>query len=87
MIASRALGCIGGTVDKLEGITGFRAELSAEEMQVALEEVGLFIANQSHNVSPVEKKFNDLRCASATVFSDPLTTGNFFCFLRFLQRQ
>src|SRR6202171_1109694 len=41
MMSGRALGHTGGTLDKLESIPGFRTDLTAEEFQSQLAEIGL----------------------------------------------
>lgn len=41
MISGRGLGHTGGTLDKLESIPGFRTNLSIEEMQSQIREIGL----------------------------------------------
>src|SRR5215471_15319148 len=47
MISGRSLGHTGGTLDKLESIPGFRTDLSAEEFQRQLGEVGLCFIGQT----------------------------------------
>ncbi len=47
MASSRAVGHAGGTLDKLESIPGFRADLSPEEIQAQLAKCGLCYMGQS----------------------------------------
>src|SRR5699024_3995338 len=42
-LSGRGLGHTGGTLDKLEAIAGWRADLDADEMRAALERVGAVI--------------------------------------------
>ena len=47
MMSGRALGHTGGTLDKLESIPGFRTNLTAEEFQKQLAELGLCFIGQT----------------------------------------
>src|SRR6202040_3786333 len=52
MMSGRALGHTGGTLDKLESIPGFRTNLTAEEIQKQLSELGLCFIGQTERLPP-----------------------------------
>src|SRR5450432_4112178 len=76
MMSGRALGHTGGTLDKLESIPGFRTNLSAEEFQKQLSELGLCFIGQTDHLVPADKKLYALRDVTATVESIPLISSS-----------
>ncbi len=76
MISGRALGHTGGTLDKLEAIPGFRTNLSLEEIDRQMREVGAVLVGQTAELTPADKKIYALRDATATVNSIPLITAS-----------
>jgi thymidine phosphorylase len=71
-LSGRGLGHTGGTLDKLESIKGWRAELTAEEMFNVLQAVGGVICAAGPGLAPADKKLYALRDVTATVESIPL---------------
>ncbi len=76
MISGRGLGFTGGTLDKLEAIPGLSTELSLEQIQRVLAEVGCVIAAQTQELVPADRKLYALRDATATVESFPLIAAS-----------
>src|SRR6516225_7283736 len=76
MMSGRALGHTGGTLDKLESIPGFRTDLTPEEVQKQLAEVGLCYLSQTERLAPADGKLYALRDVTATVESIPLIASS-----------
>src|SRR5579863_4318924 len=75
-LSGRGLGHTGGTLDKLESIPGFRAELSPDEMLSQLDEVGCVICAAGAGLAPADRKLYALRDVTATVESIPLIAAS-----------
>jgi len=79
MISGRGLGITGGTLDKLESIPGFNVNLSAEQGLMQLDKIGVFMAGQTNDFCPADKKLYALRDVTATVPSQPLLISSIMC--------
>ncbi|HEY0773134.1 MAG TPA: thymidine phosphorylase [Nocardioidaceae bacterium] len=70
-LSGRGLGHTGGTLDKLESIPGWRADLSNDEMMRQLEDVGAVICAAGAGLAPADKKLYALRDVTGTVEAIP----------------
>ncbi|MFF5991486.1 thymidine phosphorylase [Prauserella flavalba] len=75
-LSGRGLGHTGGTLDKLESIPGWRAELSAEEIGRQLAEVGAVVCAATPTLAPADRKLYALRDVTSTVESVPLIASS-----------
>ena len=75
-MSGRGLGHTGGTIDKLEAIPGFQTDLSEEEFISIVNDLGVCIVGQSHELAPADKKLYALRDVTATVDCLPLIVSS-----------
>ena len=75
-LSGRGLGHTGGTLDKLEAIPGWRAELTNDEMMSQLEDVGAVICAAGAGLAPADKKLYALRDVTGTVEAIPLIASS-----------
>jgi thymidine phosphorylase len=75
-LSGRGLGHTGGTLDKMEAITGWRASLSPAEMMMQLRTVGAVISAAGSGLAPADRKLYALRDVTATVESIPLIASS-----------
>jgi len=75
-LSGRGLGHTGGTLDKLESIPGWNAELSNDAMLRQLEDIGAVICAAGSGLAPADKKLYALRDVTATVEAIPLIASS-----------
>ena len=75
-LSGRGLGHTGGTLDKLESIPGWRADLSNDEIMRQLEDVGAVICAAGTGLAPADKKLYALRDVTGTVEAIPLIASS-----------
>jgi thymidine phosphorylase len=75
-LSGRGLGHTGGTLDKLESIPGWRADLSNDEILRQLETVGGVICAAGTGLAPADKKLYALRDVTGTVEAIPLIASS-----------
>ncbi|MCL2803727.1 MAG: thymidine phosphorylase [Micrococcales bacterium] len=75
-LSGRGLGHTGGTLDKLEAIPGWRANLKAEEMMTQLGSVGAVICQAGPGLVPADQRLYALRDVTATIDSIPLIASS-----------
>ncbi|MBB5633609.1 thymidine phosphorylase [Cryobacterium mesophilum] len=75
-LSGRGLGHTGGTLDKLESIPGWQADVSAEGMRAQLESVGAVVCAAGASLAPADKKLYALRDITGTVESIPLIASS-----------
>jgi len=66
-MSGRGLGHTGGTIDKLEGIPGFRADLDRDELHSVVRKAGCAVAEQTADLVPADRQTYALRDATDTV--------------------
>ncbi len=76
MISGRGLGITGGTLDKLESIPGFQTRLSTERLVEQLGKIRVFMAGQSEDLCPADRRLYALRDVTGTVPSRPLIVAS-----------
>lgn len=75
-MSGRGLSFSGGTLDKLESITGYSVDLTTEEFLEQLGTEGIVLAGQSADLAPADGKFYALRDVTGTVPSTPLIAAS-----------
>src|SRR5690349_19171644 len=75
-LSGRGLGHTGGTLDKLESVPGWRADLSPDEITRQLTEVGAVVCAATENLAPADRKLYALRDVTSTVESIPLIASS-----------
>jgi pyrimidine-nucleoside phosphorylase len=75
-MSGRGLSFSGGTLDKLESITGYRVDLSEAEFKQQLKEHGIVLSGQSKDLAPADGKLYALRDVSGSVPSLPLIASS-----------
>jgi len=75
-LSGRGLGHTGGTLDKLESISGWRAGLSDAEMLTVLRSAGCVICAAGPGLAPADRRLYHLRDVTGTVESIPLIASS-----------
>lgn len=75
-LSGRGLGHTGGTLDKMESISGWNPVLSPESMIRQLARVGAVICAASADLAPADRKLYALRDVTATVESIPMIAAS-----------
>ncbi len=78
-MSGRGLGFSGGTLDKLEAIPGFRADLTTAEFLAQLKKHGIVVSGQSQELAPADGKLYALRDVTGTVACLPLIASSIMC--------
>lgn len=71
-MSGRGLGHTGGTIDKLESISGYCVDVEFDEFVDIVNKTGFSIISQSGQLCPADKKIYALRNSTGTVDSIPL---------------
>ncbi|MBA3368013.1 MAG: thymidine phosphorylase [Geodermatophilaceae bacterium] len=75
-LSGRGLGHTGGTLDKLESIPGWRADVSHADYLAQLRNVGAVVCAAGETLAPADKKLYALRDVTGTVESIPLIASS-----------
>ena len=75
-LSGRGLGHTGGTLDKLEAIPGWQADLTNDQMLAQLEDVGAVICAAGAGLAPADKLLYALRDVTGTVESIALIASS-----------
>lgn len=76
MISGRGLGHTGGTVDKLESISGFNIRLKTEQFYDLIEKNNAFMACQTEDIAPADRILYHIRDVTGNVESVGLITAS-----------
>ena len=75
-LSGRGLGHTGGTLDKLEAIPGWRADLDPAQMLDQLDRIGAVVCAAGSGLAPADRKLYALRDVTGTVESIPLIASS-----------
>jgi len=75
-LSGRGLGHTGGTLDKMESIPGWLANLSNQQMHDQLAKVGAVVCAAGSGLAPADKKLYALRDVTGTVEAIPLIASS-----------
>jgi len=75
-MSGRGLGFTGGTIDKLESISGFKTALPEMEFIEMLQKHQIAVIGQSDDIAPADGKIYALRDVTATIESIPLIASS-----------
>jgi thymidine phosphorylase len=75
-LSGRGLGTFGGTLDKMESVSGFNISLSNEQMINQLKNVGVFITAAGVGLAPADRKMYSFRDVIGAVECIPLIASS-----------
>lgn len=75
-MSGRGLGYTGGTIDKLESISGFKTNMKDLDFKNQINEINIAIISQTESVVPADKKIYALRDVTGTTESTPLIAAS-----------
>lgn len=75
-MSGRGLGHTGGTVDKMEAVSGTQTAVDRERFFAQVNEIGISVIGQSGNLAPADKKMYALRDVTATIGCVPLIASS-----------
>lgn len=75
-MSGRGLGFTGGTIDKLESIKGYCADISIEQAKRLVTDINVCLMSQSDEIAAADKKIYALRDVSGTIDSIPLIAAS-----------
>jgi thymidine phosphorylase len=76
MISGRGLGHTGGTLDKLEAIPGYRTQITIEDLQEVVADIGCAIVGATGDIAPADRRLYGVRDVTGTVESIDLITAS-----------
>ena len=75
-MSGRGLGMSGGTLDKMESISGWSPDIPMDRFKKQVSEIGLVLAGQTASLAPADGILYALRDVTGTVPSIPLIAGS-----------
>ena len=75
-LSGKGLGHTGGTIDKLDSISGFNSNLTEEEFIKQVQDIGIVDAMQTKDLVPADKKIYALRDVTGLAESIPLIASS-----------
>jgi pyrimidine-nucleoside phosphorylase len=75
-MSGKGLAFTGGTLDKMQSISGYRIDLSTKEFIAQLKEIGLVLTGQTLNLAPADGALYALRDVTGTVKAVPLIASS-----------
>ena len=75
-LSGRGLGHTGGTLDKLESISGFNISLTSSDFVKQVNDINIAVAGQTKSLAPADKLLYALRDVTGTVPSIPLIASS-----------
>ncbi|PIE80716.1 MAG: thymidine phosphorylase [Chloroflexi bacterium] len=75
-MSGRGLGSSGGTLDKMESITGWSCQMPLNQFKSQLADIGLVLAGQTAKLAPADGKLYALRDVTGTIASTALISAS-----------